>query len=88
MAAALMERLLRFLHGRALPCVLDADALNLLARRPAWLADGAAHMLTPHPGEAARLLGWKVVPCVDDKGKLRSVEDIHNEIWSLAAPLL
>ena len=50
MAAALMERLLRFLHGRALPCVLDADALNLLARRPAWLADGAAHVLTPPPG--------------------------------------
>lgn len=38
--------------------------------------------------EAARLLGWKVVPCVDDKGELRSVEDIHQEIWSLAAPLL
>ena len=38
--------------------------------------------------EAARLLGWKVVPCVDDKGELRSVEDIHQEIWSLAEPLL
>ena len=38
--------------------------------------------------EAARLLGWKVVPCVDDKGELRSVEDIHQEIWSLAGPLL
>lgn len=38
--------------------------------------------------EAARLLGWKVVHCVDDKGELRSVEDIHQEIWSLAAPLL
>lgn len=38
------------------PMVLDADALNLLARgdsRPA-LADC---VLTPHPGEAARLLG-------------------------------
>ena len=38
--------------------------------------------------EAARLLGWKVVPCVDDKGEVRSVEDIHQEIWSLAAPVL
>ena len=38
--------------------------------------------------EAARLLGWKVVPCMDDKGELRSVEDIHQEIWSLAEPLL
>lgn len=36
------------------PCVVDADALNLLAQFPHhrenWL-------LTPHPGEAARLLG-------------------------------
>ncbi len=37
-----------------LPAVIDADALNLLAQRPLrrdnWV-------LTPHPGEAARLLG-------------------------------
>jgi NAD(P)H-hydrate epimerase len=36
------------------PCVVDADALNLLAqqacRRDNWI-------LTPHPGEAGRLLG-------------------------------
>ena len=36
------------------PCVIDADALNLLAqqvcRRDNWI-------LTPHPGEAGRLLG-------------------------------
>jgi NAD(P)H-hydrate epimerase len=40
------------LSGR--PLVLDADALNLLARRPQTL--GGA-VITPHPGEAARLLG-------------------------------
>ena len=66
MAAALLERLLRFLHGRALPCVPDADALNLLARRPAWLADGATHVLTPHPGEAARLLGVSTAEILAD----------------------
>ena len=66
MAVGLMERLLCFLHGRALPCVLDADALNLLARRPAWLADGAAIVLTPHPGEAARLLGMSTAEIVAD----------------------
>ncbi|TCK19059.1 NAD(P)H-hydrate epimerase [Thiogranum longum] len=46
----LLERVLE----TALPLVLDADALNLLARDPLkrdnWI-------LTPHPGEAARLLG-------------------------------
>ncbi|MGS1078656.1 NAD(P)H-hydrate dehydratase [Pseudoxanthomonas beigongshangi] len=36
------------------PCVLDADALNLLAIHPHELDDA---ILTPHPGEAARLLG-------------------------------
>jgi len=38
--------------GKAL--VLDADALNLLAAAPRGLPDA---VLTPHPGEAARLLG-------------------------------
>lgn len=37
------------------PQVWDADALNLLARMP--LALPSASILTPHPGEAARLLG-------------------------------
>lgn len=37
-----------------LPMVLDADALNLLAERPRRLR--ADTVLTPHPGEAARLL--------------------------------
>lgn len=42
------------LRDRELPRVLDADALNLLAEAPCELP-GA--VLTPHPGEAARLLG-------------------------------
>lgn len=51
-SAALFERALR--AGK--PLVLDADALNLLARSPS--ARLPAHtILTPHPGEAARLLG-------------------------------
>lgn len=36
------------------PLVVDADALNLLAADPRPVADA---VLTPHPGEAARLLG-------------------------------
>jgi NAD(P)H-hydrate epimerase len=36
------------------PLVIDADALNLLASEPVSPADA---ILTPHPGEAARLLG-------------------------------
>ena len=37
---------------------------------------------------AAQLLGWKVVPCVDQEGRLRSIGDIQEEVWSLAAPFL
>lgn len=40
------------------PLVLDADGLNLLAREPRRLAPPA--VLTPHPGEAARLLSSTV----------------------------
>ena len=47
------------LFGLALACdkprVFDADALNLLASAPQRLT--ANDVLTPHPGEAARLLG-------------------------------
>ena len=31
--------------------------------------------------QAAGVLGWTVIPCVRE-GKLRSIEDIHAEIWS------
>jgi NAD(P)H-hydrate epimerase len=37
------------------PLLLDADALNLLAASPRTLATDT--VLTPHPGEVARLLG-------------------------------
>ncbi len=37
------------------PLVLDADGLNLLAREPRQFSTPT--VLTPHPGEAARLLG-------------------------------
>ncbi|MDW8468419.1 MAG: NAD(P)H-hydrate epimerase [Burkholderiales bacterium] len=43
-----------------LPCVLDADALNLIAENPdlaaACARRSADTLLTPHPAEAARLL--------------------------------
>jgi hydroxyethylthiazole kinase-like uncharacterized protein yjeF len=43
------------------PLLLDADALNLLAQEPALLAAlPAGTILTPHPGEMARLTGLTV----------------------------
>ena len=37
--------------------------------------------------QAAKVLGWTVIPCVEN-GALRSIEDIHDQIWSLVTPLL
>lgn len=44
----------RLARVSGLPLVVDADALNLLAAAPHPMPDA---VLTPHPGEAARLLG-------------------------------
>ena len=48
------ESLLEAALESGLPLVVDADALNLLAASPRTFA---RWVLTPHPGEAARLLG-------------------------------
>ncbi len=52
------EQLLQKALASGLPMVLDADALNILSEgRVGRDADTANAVLTPHPGEAARLLG-------------------------------
>ncbi|MDP9151910.1 MAG: NAD(P)H-hydrate dehydratase, partial [Myxococcota bacterium] len=53
-ARAVVEYLLATWHG---PIVVDADALTMFARRPGALGVATAAILTPHPGELARLLG-------------------------------
>ena len=55
-----MRALIADLVGRSpLPMVIDADALNLMATQagPLLSSATAARVLTPHPGEMARLLG-------------------------------
>jgi len=52
------EQMLQQALNSGLPLVVDADALNLLAaQRPAAAQARDNWVLTPHPGEAARLLG-------------------------------
>ena len=50
------DRVLRAVLRAEIPAVVDADALNLIADNPdlTYLLR-ARHVLTPHPGEAARL---------------------------------
>ncbi len=56
-----------------LPMVVDADGLNLLAAEPArrdnWI-------LTPHPGEAARLLGCSVREIGEDR--FQAVDELQK----------
>lgn len=50
------QQILQILRSSPVPTVLDADGLNLIAPLAAVLVAGAPVVLTPHPGEAARLL--------------------------------
>ncbi|MBQ3134575.1 MAG: deoxynucleoside kinase [Oscillospiraceae bacterium] len=37
--------------------------------------------------QAAEVLGWTVIPCVEN-GVLRSIEDIHDQIWNLVSSVI
>jgi NAD(P)H-hydrate epimerase len=64
-AAATLEWILDTWNGSLL---LDADALNLLAGRPERLTGREQPpVLTPHPGELARLLGRTTEDVVSDR---------------------
>jgi ADP-dependent NAD(P)H-hydrate dehydratase / NAD(P)H-hydrate epimerase len=53
------------------PLVLDADALNALADRPDLLRGlGPNHVLTPHPGEMARLTGRPAAEVQADRRRI------------------
>lgn len=57
------QQMLQQVIASGKPRLLDADALNLLSTRVAQLAGNQRaenQILTPHPGEAARLLGCTV----------------------------
>jgi hydroxyethylthiazole kinase-like uncharacterized protein yjeF len=71
-ARGLLDRVLA--SGK--PLVIDADALNLLAER--WLAAPRGSVLTPHPGEAARLLRQSTAAVQADRvSALRQLCDRH-----------
>ncbi|MEP6938532.1 MAG: NAD(P)H-hydrate dehydratase [Rudaea sp.] len=61
------------------PLVLDADALNLLARERVTLPDRC--VLTPHPGEAARLLGVETKAVLEDRfAAVRELAHRHRAV--------
>ena len=38
--------------------------------------------------QAAEILGWTVIPCVNERGGLRTIEEIHQQLWALVQPML
>ncbi len=77
-AMALVESAL----SSGVPAVFDADALNLLSGRPEALR-GRGHptVLTPHPGEASRLLGIPASAVVEDvEGSARRLAERSGAI--------
>jgi NAD(P)H-hydrate epimerase len=60
-----------------IPTVVDADGLNALARKPQAIPAGRALVLTPHPGEAGRLLGSSAKEVESDR--LQAVRRLAQE---------
>ena len=66
----------------AVPMALDADALNALDGEPERLRGARAPLvLTPHPGEAARLLG-RAVPA-EPEGRARAARELAERAGAL-----
>ena len=78
-----MHRIIREIDS---PLVLDADGLNALALLPAVAAERIPHLrapfiLTPHPGEAARLLDTSIQQVESDRiGSVRELARRYNAI--------
>ncbi len=63
-----MELVVTLYRETALPMVVDADGLNCLVGQADLLGQaGAPRILTPHPGEMARLLGMSVTQVQADR---------------------
>ncbi len=77
LVASFLKELLAHL---ACPAVLDADALNIIARDSAMLTDAAnsVRIITPHEGEAVRLLGHAV------EDRVAAVRELANRLKAVA----
>ncbi|MFA9462284.1 NAD(P)H-hydrate dehydratase [Thiohalorhabdus methylotrophus] len=82
------RRVLEAALARPVPLVIDADGLSLLAEhdglRDALDRRGEPTVLTPHPGEAARLLGCDSGSIQEDRfGSARRITEKYNAVCCL-----
>ncbi len=61
----LLSDLLHIVDTSKTPLLLDADALNLLARNPSLVKYASGAVLTPHMGEMSRLTGKSIQEILD-----------------------
>lgn len=73
-AQALFNGAINFIQQRKLPAVIDADALTLLAKSPSLYQHW---VLTPHPGEAAKLLNCSIEEV--EKNRFAAVQAIQQK---------
>lgn len=71
------EQLLQQALKTRMPWVIDADGLNMLAQGRFVLPDHPQWVLTPHPGEAARLLGKSVAEVQSDR--IAAIQELHHK---------
>ena len=74
------QRALRCALECGKPLVIDADALNLLAQEPSKIP--VSSILTPHPGEAARLLNSGITEIENDR--MAAICDLTEKTQTVA----
>lgn len=73
--------LLKLLEKASVPMVIDADALNILAKHPEMIDGGGKIMvLTPHPGEMARLAGISTREVQADRERLAREFSMRHKV--------
>jgi NAD(P)H-hydrate epimerase len=82
------EQLLQKAVAAGLPMVVDADGLNIIAEgRVVPNPDGSQWVLTPHAGEAARLLGISVAEVQADRfAAVRQLQEKYSAVVLLKGP--
>lgn len=82
--SAWSEKLLQRVIKLDKPLVLDADALNILTNKQNWInsvdkENQGKRIYTPHPGEAARLLGHGSAGLIQ-QDRLHAITELSNKL--------